>query len=114
MRGCDEEIQRLRGANDDLRRAAERRRAQAARFLTRLRAAASQPPPATAPAPADNHLLFVQLNGRYELVEREGPPPATNTLLELPELCDRALIVSGLGRSPLPGDARPCVFVQPA
>ena len=114
VRGCDEEIQRLRCANDDLRRAAERRRAQAARFLTRLRAPASEVTPAMAPAPADNHLLFVQLNGRYVLVERDGPPPATNTLLELAELGDRTLIVSRQGRSPLPGDGRPCVFVQPA
>ncbi len=114
VRGCDEEIQRLRDANDDLRRAAERRRAQAARFLTRLRAPASEAAPATPTAPADNHLLFVQLNGRYELVEREGPPPATNTLLELPELCEGALLVSGLRRSPLPGDVRPCIVAQPA
>ena len=111
VRGCDEEIQRLRGANDDLRRAHERRRAQAARFLTRLRVPVSETPPA-APAPADNHLLFVQLNGRYELVERDGPPPATNTLLELPELCEGALLVSGLRRSPLPGDVRPCIVAQ--
>jgi hypothetical protein len=55
----------------------------------------------------------VQLAGRYELVERQGPPPSRNSLVELPELCDRALIVSGLGRSPLPDDARPCIFVQP-
>jgi len=114
VRGCDEEIQRLRGTNDDLRRAAERRRAQAVRFLTRLRAPASEATPATAPAPADDHLLFVQLNGRYELVERNGPPPATNTLLELPELCEGALLVSGLRRSPLPGDIRPCIVAQPA
>ncbi len=116
VRGCDEEIQRLREANDGLRRAAERRRAQAVRFLRRLRAPASEAAPATVtlPAHAENHLLFVQLNGRYELVERDGPPPATNTLLELAELGDRVLIVSRQGRSPLPGDGRPCVFVQPA
>jgi hypothetical protein len=115
VRGCDEEIRRLRGANDDLRRAAARRRAQAARFLTRLRAPALEAAPAAPePAPAANHLLFVQLNGRYELVERDGPPPATNTLLELPELCEGALLVSGLRRSPLPGDARPCIVAQPA
>jgi hypothetical protein len=113
VRGCDEEIQRLRGANDELRRTAERRRAQATRFVTRLR----EPEPETSsptPAPADRHLVFVQLAGRYELVERQGPPPSRNSLVELPELCDRALIVSGLGPSPLPDDARPCIFVQPA
>jgi hypothetical protein len=113
VRGCDEEIERLRGANDELRRTAERRRAQATRFVTRLREPESEAPPTPAPAPADNHLVFVQLTGRYELIERQGPPPSRNSLVELPELCDRALIVSGLGRSPLPDDARPCIFVQP-
>jgi septal ring factor EnvC (AmiA/AmiB activator) len=114
VRGCDEEIERLRGANDELRRTAERRRAQATRFLTRLREPGLEAPPNPAPAPADSHLVFVQLAGRYELVEQAGPPPARNTILELPELHGAPLVVAGLSRSPLPGDARPCAFLTPA
>ncbi|HWN23168.1 MAG TPA: hypothetical protein VNP93_14425 [Gaiellaceae bacterium] len=131
VQGCDAEIGRLRDETeragralaaaeasaverdrllDELRRESERRRAQAARFLARLRNAAPEPAPAP---PPEGHVVFVQLADRYELVEREGPPPPRNAVLELPELCDVAVVVAGLGSSPLPGDARPCVFVQP-
>ena len=89
VRGCDEEIQRLRGANDDLRRTAERRRAQAARFLTRLRAPAAEATPATAPATAaaPPSLRPAQRTLRARRARR---PPRRERLLELPELCDRA------------------------
>jgi hypothetical protein len=111
VRGCDSEINRLRHENAELEREAERRRAQAAGFAKRLREPVLGSPPLAVP---DAHLVFVQLSGRYELVVRPGPPPPRNTVVELPELSERALIVSGVGRSPLPGDARPCIFVQPA
>lgn len=103
VQGCDAEIGRLRDES-------ERRRAQAVRFLARLKNVASEPAP---PPPPESHVVFVQLAGRYELVERHGPPPPRNAVLELPELCGVAVVVTGLGSSPLPGDARPCVFVQP-
>ena len=130
VQGCDAEIGRLRDESertgyalaaaeaavverdrllDKLRHESERRRAQAVRFLARLRNAASEPAP---DPPPDSHVVFVQLAGRYELFEREGPPPLRNAVLELPELCDAA-VVARIGRSPLPGDTRPCVFVQP-
>lgn len=133
VRGCDVEIARLRGENvragdelaaataivaerdrllEELRREAQRRRAQAVRFLERLRV--STPNAAPAAPPLDSHLVFVQLVGRYELVEREGSPPAPNSVLELPDLHDGALVVARLGRSPLPGDPRTCAFVTPA
>jgi chaperonin cofactor prefoldin len=82
VRGCDEEIERLR--------------AQVA----------------PAPEPSVGHLVLVQLGDRYELVERAGSPPGCGATLELPELCEGILVVAGSGRSPLPGDARPCAFVQ--
>jgi hypothetical protein len=55
---------------------------------------------------AHSHLLFVQLDGRYELVSREGPPPLANTELALDE---GMFVVAGRRSSPFPGDARPCV-----
>ena len=64
------------------------------------------------PAAPTTHLVFAQLDGRYELITREGPPPEPSTAFELPDLDDGLFVVAGSRRSPLPGDARPCVFVQ--
>jgi hypothetical protein len=61
------------------------------------------------PAVADGHLLFVQLDGRYALVAREGPAPLANAELLLPDLDERTFVVAGTRPSPLPGDGRPCV-----
>jgi uncharacterized coiled-coil protein SlyX len=60
-----------------------------------------------------SHLVFVQLDGRYELVSRDGPPPLASTELTLPDL-DGRFVVAGSRRSPLPGDSRPCVFAHRA
>lgn len=62
-------------------------------------------------APA-THLVFAQVGGRYELFTREGPPPAPSTSFTLPDVDDGVFVVAGSRRSPLPGDARPCVFAQ--
>jgi hypothetical protein len=106
VRGCDAEIDRLKQVNGRLR-------AQAARFAMRLRRGHEQPDyhEAAAPMPS-SHLVFVQLDGGYELVESDGPAPALNTVLELPQLCEQEFVVTRLGRSPLPADPRACVFVQ--
>jgi hypothetical protein len=56
------------------------------------------------------HVLYVQLAGRYELIESDGPLPEPGTIVELAE-GERAL-VGWVGKSPLPGDRRPCVFAQ--
>ena len=106
VRGCDAEIERLNQVNGRLR-------AQAARFATRLRRGREQPDHIEAAAPMpSSHLVFVQLDGGYELVESDGPAPALNTVLELPQLCEQEFVVTRLGRSPLPADPRACVFVQ--
>ena len=65
-----------------------------------------------APAPFSSHLVFVQLDERYELISRECPPPAPSTPLELPDVDEGMFVVAGRRSSPLPGDGRPCVFVQ--
>jgi hypothetical protein len=103
VRGCDAEIERLRSENG-------RRREQAVRLARRLR---TQPtvdiaPPAAEPA---THLVFVQSADGYALVERDGPAPPRNASLELP---GGAFVVAARRRSPLPGDARPCVVAEPA
>jgi DNA repair exonuclease SbcCD ATPase subunit len=105
VHGCDAELERLREENG-------RRRAQTARFAARLRA---RPDAAHAePAAPTSHLVFVQAAAGYSLVERDGPPPARHTPLELPDLHDGVFVVSGRRRSPLPGDARPCVVAEPS
>jgi hypothetical protein len=69
-------------------------------------------PRADAPPPPSSHLVFVQLSGRYQLLEREGPPPPASSLLELPE--GGSFVVAGSRRSPLPGDGRPCLVLEPS
>jgi hypothetical protein len=58
---------------------------------------------------ADTHLLFVWTPTGYELREREGEPPAVGD--EVEENGTR-LRVRKVGASPLPGDSRPCAFLQ--
>ncbi len=82
--------------------------------LRRAPAPEAAPAPEQEPAPPRSHLLFVQLDGRYELVSREGPPPLASTELTLPELEQGTFVVAGSRRSPLPGDSRPCVVAQRA
>jgi hypothetical protein len=63
------------------------------------------------PAVATAHLVFVRAGARYALVEGDGPPPEPGTRLELDE---RDHVVLKVGRSPFPGDDRPCAFAEPA
>ena len=49
----------------------------------------------------------------HQLVELSGAVPATGTRIPVPE-GDGELVVVAVGASPLPGDDRPCVFVEPA
>lgn len=106
IRGCDAEIDRLRKEN-------ARRRAQTTRFAARIRAfrRGRDEHPFVTPS---SHLVFLQLAGGYQLVERDGPPPPRHSPLEIPSVCDGGLVVAGLRPSPFPGDVRPCVVVQPA
>ena len=48
------------------------------------------------------------------LVERDGEPPEPDVILELPEISEERLLVCRVGTSPLPHDARPCVFALQA
>ena len=55
------------------------------------------------------HLLFVWTPTGYRLEEREGAPPAIGEQVELDGRRER---VSKIGPSPLPGDRRPCAYLQ--
>ena len=56
------------------------------------------------------YLLFLSKPSGYELAEREGEPPAAGTELEDGE---GRFLVSKVAPSPLPGDERPCAYLQP-
>ena len=107
--------EQLAGAEDELealRRVHERRRAQARRLLARRRT--EQPADGREDGGDHGHLVFVQLDGGYELFEREGRPPARDARLELADFPDSVFVVATVGRSPLPNDSRLCAFAQRA
>lgn len=58
-----------------------------------------------------DYLLYVWTANGYALEERTGEPPAVGSKLTV----DGAeLLVSKIASSPLPGDPRPCAYLQPA
>ena len=57
----------------------------------------------------NGYLAFVWSPSGYKLTEREGEPPAPGTEVELD---GEKLRVTKLAPSPLPGDTRPCVYLQ--
>jgi hypothetical protein len=57
------------------------------------------------------YLLFVWKPSGYELHEAEGAVPAVGAEVEQD---GEKLRVSKVAPSPLPGDARPCVYLQAA
>ena len=62
---------------------------------------------------ASKHILFVSRPTGYELVEREGDPPAPGTFVDLDENSARYEVVK-IAPSPLPQDDRPCAYLQGA
>ena len=61
---------------------------------------------------AARHLLFVWKPTGYELVERAGDVPAPGTEVQLDENGGRPFVVTKVAPSPLPGDRRPCAYLQ--
>jgi hypothetical protein len=55
------------------------------------------------------YLLFVWKPSGYELREADGEVPAVGAEVEQDEL---KLRVTKVAPSPLPGDSRPCVYLQ--
>jgi hypothetical protein len=60
---------------------------------------------------AQHHLLFVWRPTGYRLEERDGEAPAVGTEIEIGDGAVQR--VSKVGPSPLPGDRRPCAYLQP-
>jgi hypothetical protein len=59
----------------------------------------------------NGYLIFVSKPTGYELRKRHGEPPAVGEVVE--EEDGRLLRVSKIASSPLPGDERRCVYLQP-
>lgn len=57
---------------------------------------------------ADGYLLFVWKPSGYELREASGEPPSIGDEIDADE---GTLRVTKVAPSPLPGDARPCVYL---
>ena len=62
--------------------------------------------------PPSRYLLFLASAGRYALIEGVGTAPRVGDELELADMGEARLVVSKLGRSPLPHDRRPCAYLQ--
>ena len=62
---------------------------------------------------AGTHILFVSRPTGYELVERDGEPPAPGAYVDLEENGARFEVVK-VAPSPLPQDDRPCAYLQPS
>ena len=68
-------------------------------------------PASAAPEPeAATHLVYVARDG-WQLLERDGPVPLLDASIEVN---GEPLIVSRIGRSPLPDDPRRCAYLEPA
>jgi len=59
---------------------------------------------------APTHLLYVARDG-WQLVERNGPVPPVDSSVEVD---GEPLVVTRVGRSPLPDDPRACAYLGPA
>ena len=55
-----------------------------------------------------SHVLFVP-GERYSLAEQPGPPPPAGSRVQHD---DRRFVVTRLGASPFPGDARSCAYLE--
>jgi hypothetical protein len=56
------------------------------------------------------HRLFLGSNP-YRFVDRDGPPPAAHETVEVE---GTVFVVTRVGLSPVPGDRRPCAYLEPA
>jgi hypothetical protein len=59
----------------------------------------------------EGYLLFVWKPSGYELREQDGEPPAVGAEVEQD---GQTMRVTKVAPSPLPGDARPCAYLERA
>lgn len=112
FRHLEEWTKRVNRLQEELRSAQATIASRDARIaeLSALRLVENGPPALEAEAPS-RHLLFLRGGSGYELRDADGPPPEAGEELE-PAPGERWIVVK-VGASPLPGDPRPCAFVEP-
>ena len=105
----------VRAVVDELRLAQQRLNEQAADLralkssvatLTRRLDGLSTPAAAPPEPEPEGHVVLLSTPDGYRLVERDGPLPAPGEVVD-------GYRVLGRGRSPLPGDVRPCAIALP-
>jgi hypothetical protein len=102
-----------RGAIADLDAALAERDARIAELVEQLETRPASPTPTSdrpRPGETTSFVALVPASDGYRLVGLEGMLPAPGDGLEVPD-DDRPLVVARLGRSPYPGDARPCAYL---
>jgi hypothetical protein len=62
-------------------------------------------------AAESGHCLFVSKPTGYELLNREGEPPAVGSIVEIEG--QGRWVVNRISSSPLPQDRRPCAYLLP-
>ena len=60
-------------------------------------------------APENGHCLFISKPTGYELLDREGEPPAVGSTVELDG--QGSWVVNRISQSPLPQYRRPCAYL---
>jgi hypothetical protein len=65
--------------------------------------------PVREPRESAEHVVVLPSSAGYALAVMPGSPPAVGTQAEVD---GRQLTVSRIGRSPFPGDSRPCAFFE--
>jgi hypothetical protein len=99
-----EQLVELLGQQPDSARSIDLLRTQVAAAEAELEPAGGQPEKAD-----PGHLLFVWSPGGYELLNMSGEPPRVG---EVVGVSGGPRVVTKIGPSPLPGDERPCAFLD--
>jgi type IV pilus assembly protein PilB len=68
-----------------------------------------EPEPSAEEESGPGHVLFVWSPSGYTLLARAGDPPAVGSEVGV---TGGSLVVAKIGPSPLPGDPRPCAFLD--
>ena len=110
VRELGDALERLTEVVERLEALPERTGAQVALRLHELQQ--NRRPHADAEEAAAAHLLFVPSTSGYQLVEREGAPPAAGAHVAELEAAAAPLVVVRVGPSPLPGDGRRCAYLE--
>jgi hypothetical protein len=113
FRHLDEWTKRVNRLQEELRSAQATIASRDARIaeISALRLVGNGPLPVPEAETPSRHLLFLRTGSGYELRNADGPPPEAGDELE-PAPGERCVVVK-VGASPLPGDTRPCAFVEP-